>query len=135
VIKDIDRPKVDDIAIAAVPDTNEETGADEWNIYLINMKEVTIDNVLISSRGYGKAKGEEVKTSELRHFVESLPAHSYVKIEPIMEELFSLNNQYWLSFYIGDKIFDKKYVFLPETIQKSNLTEIPLMGRKGVMIK
>jgi len=135
VIKDIDRPKVEDIALAAVPQSNAETGTDEWYIYLLNLKPEPISNVLVSSRGYGQMKQEEVKTSELRHYIEELPAHSYVKIEPIMEELFALNNQYWVSFYLGQIIYDKKYVFLPETIQKSNLTELPLMGGKGVLIK
>lgn len=134
MIKDIERPKVEDIAIAAVPQTNEETGADEWYIYVINMKPVALRNVLISSRGFGKVGREEVKTSELRHHVEELPAHSYVKVEPIMEELFALNNQYWVSFYLEGKLFDKKYIFLPETIQKANLTEIAMMGQKGVML-
>jgi len=134
VIKDIDRPKVEDIAIAAVPEINEETGVDEWYIYLMNMKPVDINNVLVASRGYGTVNGEEVKTSELRHYIEDLPANSFVKIEPIMDELFPLNNQYWVSFYIEKKIFDKKYVFLPETVQRTNLTEIALMGKKGVLL-
>lgn len=134
MIKDIERPKVEDIAIAAVPEKNEESGADEWYIYLMNKKPVAINNVLISSRGYGKSDDREVKTSELRHYVEELPAHSYVKVEPIMEELFALNNQYWVSFYIDGKIFDKKYIFLPETIREANLTEIAMMGKKGVML-
>lgn len=134
MIKDIERPKVEDIAIAAVPEKNEESGADEWYIYLMNKKTVGINNVLISSRGYGKSDDREVKTSELRHYVEELPAHSYVKVEPIMEELFALNNQYWVSFYIDGKIFDKKYIFLPETIREANLTEIAMMGKKGVML-
>lgn len=134
MIKDIDRPKVEDIAIAAVPEPNPETGVDEWYIYLMNMKPVNITDVLVASRGYGTVKGEEVKTSELRHYIEELPANSFVKIEPIMDELFPLNNQYWVSFYIKKKIFDKKYVFLPETVQRSNLTEIALMGKKGVLL-
>lgn len=134
MIKDIDRPRVEHIAIAAVPSPNEETGVDEWYIYLMNMKNVAITNVLVSSRGYGRVRDEEVKTSELRHFVEELPAQSYVKIEPIMDELFALNNQYWVSFYVGEQIFDKKYIFLAESILKDNLTDIPLMGQKGVMI-
>lgn len=134
MIKDIERPKVEGIAIAAVPEKNEESGTDEWYIYLMNKKEVTINNVLISSRGYGKSDDKAVKTSELRHYVEELPANSYVKVEPIMEELFALNNQYWVSFYIDGKIFDKKYIFLPETIREANLTEIAMMGKKGVML-
>ena len=125
MIKDIDEPKVEDIALAAVPEKNTESGVDEWNIYLINLKDIEIVNVLIASRGYGVVKEEKVETSQLRHFVESIPPQSYVKVEPIMENLFALNNQYWVSFYIDREIFDKKYVFLAETIQIENTTEIP----------
>ena len=133
--KDIQTPKVEDIAIAAVPEINKETKSKEWNIYLINLKEETIQNVLISSRGYGIVGEEQVKTSELRHFIEELPGQSYVKIEPIMDDLFAINNQYWVSFYIDNAIFDKKYVFLAETIQEKNLTSIPLMEEKGVLLR
>ncbi|MCZ4407758.1 hypothetical protein O3Q51_02995 [Cryomorphaceae bacterium 1068] len=135
MIKDIDPPKVEDIALAAVPESNPETGVDEWYIYLINLKEVEITNVIVASRGYGLIEKEKVETSQLRHLVETIPPKSYVKIEPIMEDLFKLNNQYWVSFYIDSEIFDKKYVFLAETIQKENTTEVPLMGRKGVLLK
>ena len=133
--KDIKELKVENIAIAAVPEQNEETGAEEWYIYLLNLKEEKVENVLVSSRGYGEVNREKVETSQLRHFVEELPAKSYVKIEPIMENLFGISNQYWVSFYIGRQIYDKKYVFLPETIQKQNLTSLPLMERKGVLLK
>lgn len=133
--KDIEEPKVEDIAIAAVPEVNPESGVEEWYIYLINLKDEKVENVIVSSRGYGEVNSEKVETSQLRHFVEELPANSYVKIEPIMENLFGLNNQYWVSFYIGRQIYDKKYVFLPETIQKQNLTSLPLMDRKGVLLK
>jgi hypothetical protein len=135
VIKDIDPPKVEDIALAAIPESNPETGVDEWYIYLINLKKVEITNVIVASRGYGIIEKEKVETSQLRHLVESIPPQSYVKIEPIMDNLFPLNNQYWVSFYIDREIFDKKYVFLAETIQKENTTEVPLMGQKGVLLK
>ena len=135
MIKDIDDPKVEDIALAAVPETNAETGADEWYVYLINMKEIEITNVLVASRGYGAVDEEKVETSQLRHFVEAIPPNSYVKIEPLMDNLIPLNNQYWVSFYVERKIFDKKYVFLAETIKKENCTEVPLMGQKGVLLK
>jgi hypothetical protein len=132
--KDIPTYKVENIAIAAVPDTSEGQAEPQWNIHLINLKETEIKNVLVSSKGYGEINGEKVQTSELRHFIEALPGHSYVKVEPIMPDVFGLNNQYWVSFYIGEHIFDKKYVFLPESIQESNLTFIPLMQTKGVLL-
>lgn len=135
MIKDIDPPKVEDIALAAVPEPNPETGVDEWYIYLLNLKDTEITNVIVASRGYGVVKKEKVETSQLRHHVEAIPPQSFVKIEPIMDNLFPLNNQYWVSFYIDREIFDKKYVFLAETIRIENMTDIPLMGKKGVLLK
>jgi len=135
LIKDIKDPKVEDIALAAVPETNEESDKPDWYVYLINMKDIGIDNVLVASRGYGEVDEQKVETSQLRHFVEHLPPKSFAKIEPIVEDLFGINNQYWVSFYIDRVIFDKKYVFLAETIQHKNLTEIPLMDTKGVLLR
>lgn len=135
MIKDIEDPKVEDIALAAVPENFEGSDKPEWYVYLINLKDIGIDNVLVASRGYGEVGDKKVETSQLRHFVEHIPPKSFAKIEPIVEELFGINNQYWVSFYIDRLIFDKKYVFLAETIQKKNLTEIPLMGKKGVLLR
>jgi hypothetical protein len=60
---------------------------------------------------------------------------SYMLIEPIQENVFGLNNEYWLSFYIDGEIFDKKYIFLPESISEKYFTPIPFLGKKGVMIR
>ena len=132
--KDIRGPKVEDIAIAAIPLENEESNEPEWYIFLINKKDEPITNVLVSSKGYGELNKQKVETSELRHHVEVIPAQGFAKIEPIMPELFAISNQYWVSFYIGSQIFDKKYVFVAESIQESNFTEVPIIGKKGVLL-
>ena len=56
------------------------------------------------------------------------------KIEPIMEEVFGLSNEYWVSFWVNDVMYDKKFVFVAESISERNMKEIPLLGEKGVMI-
>jgi hypothetical protein len=56
-------------------------------------------------------------------------------IEPIQKEVFGLNNEYWVSFYIGSNIFDKKFIFLPESITEDNFIRIPFIDRPGVMIR
>lgn len=138
--KDIISPPVEDIAIAIVQE-NESPLAEalkseaEWNVYIINLKKDLIHNVLVTSRGYGLLYGEERKTSTLRHYVEELPPNSYAIIEPIVQEVFPLSNEYWVSFYIDRTIFDKKFVFVPETISKDYMTNIPLINKKGIMIK
>lgn len=132
--KDIIDPEVEDISIAAIPLENEETDEKDWYIFLINRKTVPIENVLVSSKGYGQLNNQRVETSELRHYVATIPPNGFARIEPIMPELFGISNQYWVSFYIGSQIFDKKYIFVAESIQESNMTEIPLIGKKGVLL-
>lgn len=130
---DIERPEVTEIGVAILKEKNEE-GELVWNSYLINMKDHLIEGVLVSSKGYGNIEGEKRETSMLRHFLDELPGKSYRKIEPIIEEVFGLFNEYWVSFYDGGKMYDKKYIFVPEAITEENFTEIPLIRKKGVLI-
>ncbi len=58
-----------------------------------------------------------------------------VKIEPLDSELFKLANEYWISFNDDGFMYDKKYVFVPGSFMESNFTNIPIINRKGIMIK
>ncbi|MCB0787372.1 MAG: hypothetical protein KDB88_13105 [Flavobacteriales bacterium] len=131
--EDIVRPAVKGVAMAVTqhPDPEGDLG---WYVFLINTGEVPLENVLISSRGYGTVNGEKVETSEMRHYLENLGPRSWAKVERIMEEVFALNNQYWLSYYVDGVIHDKKYIFLPESINPEHFTDLPLMEERGVMI-
>ncbi len=133
MIRDIHAPKVEGVAMAVVPE-QDETGDEAWYVYLINEQEVALENVLVRSRGYGSIQGEKRQTSEMRHFLEELGPKSWAKIERIVEDVFPLNNQYWLSYFVGQDLHDKKYIFLPESIQEENFTTLPLMNKRGVMI-
>ncbi len=131
--KDIPQHKVEDIAIAIAPREGEE---DEfWDAYLVNLKEDPITNVLISSNGYGEMSGEKMKTTTLRHFFEEIGPLCCILIEPVQTRLFGLTNEYWISFVQNDYMYDKKYVFVNGSIDASNFSTIPFLGRKGVMIR
>ncbi|MEO9533533.1 MAG: hypothetical protein ABJG68_00930 [Crocinitomicaceae bacterium] len=134
--KDIEIPKVDNIAVAVVKELNEEKTAEVFNVYLINQKKSPIKNAMVSSKGYGENKttGEKVKTSTLRHFIGDVDGNDYAKIEPIVEEVFGLNNEYWVSFYQGSQMYDKKFIFLAETICDENMIKVPVIEQKGVVI-
>jgi hypothetical protein len=132
--KDILPPEVKDVAVAIVREQN-ELAETEWNVYLINLKSTDIEGVLVSSLGYGTYNDEDVKTSTLRHFLDIVKSNSFRKIEPIVETVFGLNNEYWVSFYLNNVMYDKKYIFLPETIKEENFVLIPYLNKKGVMIK
>lgn len=132
--KDIPDPKVEGVAMAVVREKDED-GEDAWYVYLINRNDHALENVLVSSRGYGEIAGENRRTSELRHHLERLGPKSWARIERIVEDVFALSNQYWLSFYVGEQLFDKKYIFLAGSIDTVHFTTIPLMEAKGVMIE
>jgi len=131
--KDLPENIVEDILISVVLEGDTPTLQD-WKVYLINEKSVGLTNVLVTSKGYGVKDGQEVKTSILRHFVGDVAASSFAKIEAIDKQVFGLTNEYWLSYYIDGVIYDKKYIFLPESIVDSNLSKVPLVNKPGVII-
>ena len=91
--------------------------------------------MLISSRGYGEIDGEKVKTTQLRYFYELIGPEMAVKIEPLDSKLFKLANEYWISFQYDNFMYDKKYVFVRGSFMEVNFTQIPIVERKGIMIK
>ena len=135
MLKDIPQLVVENIVIAVVHEPHEETDELIWNVYLVNLYDKKIEEVLVSSHGYGSYEGRDVKTSTLRHFIGNVDPKDYAKIEPIMTNVFGLNNEYWVSFYLGKELYDKKYIFLPESITEENLTMIPVLNKRGVMIR
>jgi len=134
MLKDIPKLVVENIIVAIVPEEN-EIAEQIWNVYLVNLYDAKIEGVLVSSKGYGSRNGEDVKTSTLRHFIGTVEPKDYAKIELIIKDVFGLSNEYWISFYLGKDMYDKKYVFLPESITEENMTLIPILNKRGVMIR
>jgi hypothetical protein len=128
-------PTVEDVAIAIVKEKGEDN-IDVFNAYLINYKDATLEGVFVTSRGYGinRSTNEEIETSKLRHFLDIVQGKTFKKIEPIMEDVFGLNNEFWISFFLDNKMYDKKYVFLPETIKESHLRMIDLIEKPGIIL-
>jgi hypothetical protein len=132
MIKDIKIPEVKNVTlVVARKKTIGES--DEWKVYLINNNDFEIENTLVASKGYGEKEGEKQMTSTLRHFLETVPAHTAVLIEPIDPAVFHLNNEYWVSYYIGKQIFDKRFVFVPDAICEANLSFIKELDMEGVL--
>jgi transcriptional regulator of heat shock response len=124
---------VEHVAIAIVLDSATPE-AKLWKVYLINLKDQALETVLISSKGYGEKDGEKIKTSVLRHSLGKVEAKSFIQVELIDEQVFGLTNEYWLSYYLGNQIYDKKFIFVPESIVETNMIRIPLLNKAGVMI-
>ncbi|WP_395803890.1 hypothetical protein [Daejeonella sp.] len=124
---------VEHVSIAIVLDSATPE-AKLWKVYLINLKDQALETVLISSKGYGEKGGEKIKTSVLRHSLGNVEAKSFIQVELIDEQVFGLTNEYWLSYYLGNQIYDKKFIFVPESIVETNMIRIPLLNKAGVMI-
>lgn len=134
--QDIPFDPVEGVSVAVVPDaaaavSDEQPG---WQVYLLNHNPYPLQNVIISANGYGtQADGEKVRTSTLRYVYEEVPPRTAVPIEPIDPALFHLNNQYWVSYYRGPQVFDKKYIFVPDSIVPGNFIHIGLLDQAGVL--
>ncbi len=121
------------LAIARKPLDNSSF---EWHVYIINNNDVDLENVLITSKGYGDKDdkdGAQQKTSTLRHMIEKLKRESYAIVEPIDPKLFALFNEFWISYYINGHIYDKKFVFVPDSIHDENLININEIELEGVL--
>ena len=129
--KDITIPKVEGVFMAVVHEFNEIYKTSDWNAYLINENDVDLELVLVVTSGYDKDK----KTSTMRKKLDLLPAKSYAKIELIPEELHALNNQFMVTFYQDNQLFEKTYLFRKNTINTSALQRIPLIEKEGVLVK
>ena len=129
--KDIQIPKVEDVYIAIVNEYNNIYKTQDWNAYIINDKDVDLDMVIIVTSGYSEKK----TTSVFRKKVDTLPKKSYAKIELMQEELFALNNTFKVSFFEGNAMFDKTYLFRKNTINLKALQPVPLMDVTGVLVK
>ena len=127
--KDIYIPEVKDVAVAVIEED------EDWAAYLLNMNNFPIENTLISSKGYGKINDQQKKTTSFSHFLGTLKKKSFKKVETINKSVLGLTNEFFLTYYIDGIIHDKKYIFLPESIISKNKINLPIINKKGVMIK
>ncbi len=129
--KDIEIPVVENVYIAVVKEWDKDFLVKNWNSYIINNRDTTIEMVLVVTKGYDKDR----KTSLLRHGIGAVEAKSFAKIEMLQEELLSMNNEFSVTFFEKGKLYDKKYVFQKNTINERAFQDLPVMDQKGVMVK
>jgi len=131
---DIISPEVTNVVVAVVPRDN-KTSEDLWDVYVVNLREEPMENVLITSQGYGEIDGSDKTTTVLRHFHQRILPGGYLKIEPIQRELFGLKNEYWISFNDADLMLDKRYVFASGQISADNLEAVPGLDKLGIFVQ
>lgn len=129
--KDIQIPQSKDVHIAALKEWDKEFTGQVWNIYIVNDRDDEISTVLVMSRG----KNEERKTSTLRHALGNIQPKTMAKVEFITTEVLGFTNEYLLTYFAENKLFERKFIFEPNSISEENETEIPCIESEGVLAK
>jgi hypothetical protein len=127
--KDIQIPEVTGVEMAVVFEYNDIYKTDDWNVYIINNKNVDLEMLVIVSQGFSDTK----TTSLLRKKLEKLPANSFAKIELIQPELFKLNNRFQVTFFEGNTLYEKTFLFKENSIKEGALRMIDDIKKRGVL--
>ncbi|HOZ73731.1 MAG TPA: hypothetical protein PLS51_07475 [Flavobacterium sp.] len=133
--KDIKIPEVKNVFMAAVKEWSDDFLADVWNVYLVNDSDDDLHDLMVVSKAFGTLNGEMRKTSLMRHALLELPAISFVKIEMIEDSVLALNNEFMLTFFIGNTLYDRKYTFIANSVNENAVEEVPHLWKPGVIVK
>lgn len=129
--KDIQIPEVSGVEMAIVFEHNDIYNSDDWNVYIINKKDVDLELVVIVSKGYNDQKISSI----LRKKIAVLPANSFAKVELIQPELFALTNEFQVSFFENNTLYDKTFTFEKGSVKEGALRMIPALQKRGVIAK
>ena len=126
--KDIQIPKVTGVEMAMVYEYNDIYKTNDWNVYIINNKKVDLEMVVVVTQGFSNTK----ITSLFRKKIDVLPANSFAKIEYIQPELFKLNNRFQVTFFEGNTLFEKTFLFKENTVKEGALRMITEIKKRGI---
>ena len=129
--KDIIIPEISDVEMAIVYEYNTIYNTNDWNVYLVNNNSFRLEMVVIVSKGFG----DKNISSVMRKKIDVLDAHSFAKIEWIQPDLFKLTNQFQVTFFVKDRLYDKTFTFKENTIKEGALRMIPELKKRGIISK
>ena len=133
--KDIIIPEVENVFMAAVQEWNDDFMDNVWYVHLINDSDFQLDGVMVVSKAFGTLEGEMKKTSLLRHAFTEIPPVSAAKIEMVETSVLALNNEFMVTFFIGNTLYDRKYIFKANTIISDNTEEVPVLFKEAVIVR
>ena len=90
---------------------------------------------MVVSKAFGTIDGEMKKTSLLRHAYVEVPAVSVVKIEMMEKSVLVLNNEFMVTFFMDDKLYDRKFIFKANSINPDYVEEVPILFVDGVIVR
>ena len=133
--KDIIIPEVENVFLAAVQEWSDDFMEKVWYIYLVNDSDFQLDSVMVVSKAFGTIDGEMKKTSLLRHAFMEVPAVTFVKVEMVEKSVLVLNNEFMVTFFIGNTLYDRKFTFKANSITPDYVEEVPLLFVDAVIVR
>ena len=127
--KDIEIPIAKDVYVAAILEWDAEFLSKNWNVYVLNDQTAPIEMVFAVSKGFL----DDQKTSTMRHSIGTISGKAFKKIEPLLEDILSFTNEFFLTYYLDNILYEKRFVFAKNTIKESAATQILLIEKEGVM--
>jgi hypothetical protein len=129
--EDIKIPEVTNVEMAIVYEFNDIYKTNDWNVYVVNNKNIDLEMMVIVSQGFSSTK----TTSLLRKKLDTLPANSFAKVEFMQPELFKLNNRFQVTFFEGNTLYEKTFLFKENSVKEGALREIPKLKKRGILVK
>ena len=99
---------------------------------------IAVNDVEVSAKIYQKALGIdeiEFETVESEGVKVAIIPMENGRIELIQPELFALDNRFQVSFFEGNRLFDKTFIFKANSIKEGALRMIKQLQKKGVICK
>lgn len=127
--KDIEIPKAEGVKLLAVKEFHKELGEKVWNIFLYNAGSRVMDTVMIVLRG----SSEDRQTSVMRKSLNRLEPGSYARLEFLREELLGFKNEYLITYFDQDKMYEKNFLLAPGTIKEDHIKPIEETGLSGIV--
>jgi hypothetical protein len=131
--KDIVIPEVKDVYMVAIYDWNNDFNQWDWYVYLINTTDEPLEMPMVVSQAQGIINGEMRLTSELRHSFKEVKPHTAIRVEYLTPDVLVLQNEFFVTFFLNGKLFDKKYIFLAGSINETALIPLPEIDKKGIL--
>lgn len=131
--QDIEIPIVKNVFIAAIQEWNVDFQENCWYAYLINATNEKLEMAIIVSKAYGVINGEDRKTGMMRHVFNELAPQTAVKIELLENNVLQLNNEFSVSYFQNNKMFDKKFIFKTNSINTNAQRDLPAIKQRGVL--
>ena len=132
---DIIIPKAENVFLAAVQEWSDDFMEKVWYVYLVNDSDFHLESVMVVSKAFGTIDGEMKKTSLLRHAFTNIPSVSVIKIEMLETNVLRLNNEFMVTYFIENTLYDKKFIFRAQTITPDYVEEVPILFVDGVIVR